>query len=270
MFDSLFNINTFKPDARSTLYLQQHFKGWYIETPDDRFDVEAATIFDFRTPQEGEMRFFYVLPTSPRAALVEYVGLHLVDFDALLDGYIRNVLKIPVYERVSDEIGITPMTDYAFPRQISPHVMAVGIQGGLAKAATGYAYTRVQDDSAAIVASLMEWGHPFAVPPVNRPAYRLLDSVMLEVMQTNPGCLKPTFEAMFSANPGPRVFRFLDERASFGEVARLVMTLPKSPFVVGACRLALSRLGGRLAGRERREQLVGAQQSWDAGAAPKL
>ena len=35
------------------------------------------------------MRFFYVLPTSPESALVEYVGLGLTDFDALLDSYIR-------------------------------------------------------------------------------------------------------------------------------------------------------------------------------------
>lgn len=250
VFDSLFNISAFKPDPGSSLHLQQHFKGWHIETPDDRFDVDAATIFDFRTPQAsdrgvGDMRFFYLLPTSPRTALVEYVGLHLVDFDTLLDGYVRAVLHISDYRIISNEIGITPMTDYAFPRQIGRHVMAVGIQGGLAKATTGYAYTRIQNDSAAIVASLMECGHPFAVPSVNRPAYRLLDSVMLEVMRTNPTCLKPTFEAMFSANPGLRVFRFLDERAGFAEVIKLVLTLPKLPFIAGAGRLAFARIRAR-------------------------
>jgi lycopene beta-cyclase len=254
VFDSLFNINTFKPDTRSTLYLQQHFKGWYIETPDDRFDEDAATIFDFRTPQAddrgvSEMRFFYLLPTSPRTALVEYVGLRLADFDVLLDGYIRKVLHVDEYKVVSDEIGITPMTDYPFPRQVGQHVMAVGIQGGLAKATTGYAYTRIQNDSAAIVASLMDCGHPFAVPAVNRPGYRLLDSVMLEVMRRNPAALKPTFEAMFSGNAGPRIFRFLDERASFGEIVRLVLTLPKLPFLIGGAEFAVSRTRARLTRR---------------------
>jgi lycopene beta-cyclase len=249
VFDSLFNIDAFNPSPSSNRYLKQHFKGWYIETPDDHFDVDAATIFDFRTPQAGEMRFFYVLPTSPRSALVEYVGLHLVDFDALLDGYIRNVLKVNDYKVVSDEIGITPMTDYEFPRRIGHHVMAIGIQGGLAKATTGYAYTRIQNDSASIVASLMECGHPFATPPVNRQGYRQLDSVMLEVMQRNPTVLKPTFQAMFSRNPGPRIFRFLDERATVGEIVRLVLTLPKLPFVIGAGHLALSWARARLTSR---------------------
>lgn len=253
VFDSLFDIHAFQPDARSTLYLRQRFKGWYIETPDDHFDTSAATLFDFRTPQMdergvGEMRFFYLLPTSPRSALVEYVGLHLADFDALLDGYIRNVLHVDTYKVVNAEIGLTPMTDYEFPRQVGRHIMTVGIQGGLVKATTGYAYTRIQQDAAAIVVSLMEHGHPFAVPPVNHRGYRLLDSIMLQVMRNNPICLEPTFQAMFARNPGPRIFRFLDERASASEIVRLVLTLPKLPFLVGTGQFIVSRTLGRLTG----------------------
>lgn len=241
VFDSMFNIHTFKPDPHTTHHLEQHFKGWFIETPDDRFDVSAPTIFDFRTPQEGELRFFYLLPTSPRSALVEYVGLSLVDFDALLDSYVRGTLGIPEYRVVSDEIGITPMTDYAFPRRCGRHILRVGIQGGLAKATTGYAYTRIQNDSTAIVASLRDYGHPFNLPPASKPVYRWLDSVMLDVMARDAAQLKGTFQLMFSRNPGPRIFRFLDERASLGDAFRLILTLPKLPFIAGAARVALSR-----------------------------
>ncbi len=242
VFDSMFNIHAFKPDTSRVRYLQQHFKGWFIETPQDQFDVSAATLFDFRTPQEGELRFFYVLPTSPRSALVEYVGLSLVDFDSLLDRYIREILGAHVYTVVSDEIGVTPMTDHVFPRSAGRHVMRIGIQGGLAKPTTGYAYTRIQDDTAAIIASLCECGHPFAVPPTSKRVYRWLDAVMLQVMRTDATCLKGTFQRMFSRNPGPRIFRFLDERASVGDALALIMTLPKLPFVLGAARVALTRL----------------------------
>ena len=141
----MFNIHTLQARPRSTLYLQQHFKGWYIETPDDRFDLSAATIFDFRTPQDGELRFFYLLPTSPRSALVEYVGLSLVDSTPCSTNTSGSVLGVPEYTVVSDEIGITPMTDYVFPRAAGRHVMRTGIQGGLAKPTTGYAYTRIQE-----------------------------------------------------------------------------------------------------------------------------
>jgi len=195
------------------------------------------------------MRFFYVLPTTTRTALVEYVGLSLVDFDALRDRYLRDQLGITSYQIISDEIGVTPMTDHPFSRQTGSHVMAVGIQGGLVKPTTGYAYTRIQEDSEAIVASLLAYGHPFAVPTMRRAPYHWLDSVMLEVMRRDPERLKPAFQALFKSNPGPRIFRFLDERATPGDIAQLVMTLPKLPFLAGAARLALARLHVRLFAR---------------------
>lgn len=241
VFDSLFNIHRFEPDPSRYRYLKQCFKGWFIETPEDAFDPDAATIFDFRTPQAGEMRFFYVLPTSPRAALVEYVGLSEVDYDALLDEYVRGVLGIRAYSIISDETGTTPLTDYPFPRRTGRHVMTTGIQGGLVKPTSGYAYTRIVDDSAAIVHSLLTHGHPFDVP-ATKPLYRWLDSVMLEVMRVEPERLADAFTAMFARNPAPRIFRFLDERASVADVVGLVLTLPKLPFLRGAGRLALNAI----------------------------
>ncbi len=246
VFDSLFNIHKFEPDPARYRYLKQCFKGWFIETPEDAFgpnafDPDAATIFDFRTPQAREMRFFYVLPTSPRAALVEYVGLSEVDYDTLLDEYVRGVLGVREYTVISDETGTTPLTDYPFPRRTGRHVMTTGIQGGLVKPTSGYAYTRILDDSAAIVRSLLAHGHPFDVP-ATKPLYRWLDSVMLEVMRVEPERLADAFTAMFSRNPAPRIFRFLDERASLGDIVGLVLTLPKLPFLRGAGRLALNAI----------------------------
>lgn len=245
VFDSRFTIADFHPDPATTLSLQQHFKGWYIETPDDAFNPAAATIFDFRTPQAGEMRFFYVLPTAPRAALVEYVGLSLTDFDTLLADYIRDVLGIAAYRVVSDEIGITPLTDHAFPRRTGRHIMAVGIAGGLVKPTSGYAYTRIQDDSAAIVRSLLENGHPFAITTGPR-IYRLLDSIMLEVMHREPACLAAAYVAMFRKNPAPRIFRFLDERATAGDLYGLIVSMPRAPFLRGAARVLAQRLRARV------------------------
>ncbi len=249
VFDSLFNIHKFEPDTTRYCYLKQCFKGWFIETPEDVFDASEATIFDFRTPQAGEMRFFYVLPTSPRAALVEYVGLSEVDYDALLDEYVRGVLGIREYTVISDETGTTPLTDYPFPRRTGRHVMTTGIQGGLVKPTSGYAYTRILDDSAAIVRSLLTHGHPFDVP-ATKPLYRWLDSVMLEVMRVEPERLADAFTAMFARNPAPRIFRFLDERASPADIVGLVLTLPKLPFLRGAGRL-VADIGGRGRGLSR-------------------
>ena len=72
VFDSTFSPGDFKPDPRRYHNLMQHFLGWEIETPNDAFDPQVMTLFDFRTPQKDTMRFMYVLPYSRNEALVEY------------------------------------------------------------------------------------------------------------------------------------------------------------------------------------------------------
>jgi hypothetical protein len=51
--------------------LTQLFLGQEIETEEAVFDPGAAMLMDFRCPQSGAPHFTYVLPTSPRRALVE-------------------------------------------------------------------------------------------------------------------------------------------------------------------------------------------------------
>ena len=53
-------------------YLLQHFVGWEVETDEDVFDPAVVEFMDFRGAQHREARFIYVLPFSPRKALVEY------------------------------------------------------------------------------------------------------------------------------------------------------------------------------------------------------
>ena len=73
-FDSRFSRSQLGPPASGYHRLLQQFQGWEIETPESRFDAGAPTFLDFRTPQKGQPRFFYLLPLSGRRALVEYVA----------------------------------------------------------------------------------------------------------------------------------------------------------------------------------------------------
>ena len=109
-------------------------------------------------------------------------------------------------------------------------VLAIGARGGLVKASTGYAYQRIQRDSAAIAASLMRHGHPFGGPPPHR-RHRLLDAVLLEVLDRDPSRLEQVFARLFAANPVDRVLRFLDEDTTVRDELRLIASLPPAPFV---------------------------------------
>ncbi|MBK9714927.1 MAG: Lycopene cyclase [Kouleothrix sp.] len=237
VFDSVFRPAEVVEDERHQ-YLQLHFKGWEIETDEDRFAPETATLMDFRTPQERETRFFYVLPFSPRRALVEFTAFSDERFShdeyaAALSDYLASTLGITSYRVVDEEQGVIPATDHPFPRQVGRRVMTIGTKGGRVKPTTGYAFVRIQQDTAAIVRSLLENGHPFDVPEDSR-RYRLLDAIMLEMMDHYGEELKPIFSTMFERNPIDRILRFLDEEGSPLENLQLIATLPPWQFVQAA------------------------------------
>lgn len=243
IFNSLLNPADFTHGPPKRHNLMQHFKGWEIETNHDAFNPRAATLFDFRTPQKGAMRFFYILPFSKRRALVEYTlfSANLLkghEYDRELAEYIENVLGITDYRTESTETGQIPMTDRPFPRKMGQRVMAIGTRGGLVKPSSGYAFLRMQQDSSAIVRSLSDYGHPFAVQPSSW-RYRLFDSIMLQVMFRQGDQMKSIFTSLFKNNPLPRIFRFLDEVAPLPENLQLLASLPSAPFMKALIRLKL-------------------------------
>ncbi|NTV63717.1 MAG: Lycopene cyclase [Oscillochloris sp.] len=237
VFDSIFRASELAESAQHQ-YLKLHFKGWEIESREDIFCPEAATLMDFRTPQEGETRFFYLLPYSPRRALVEFTVFSDNRFShdqyaEALRTYLSNVLGVGDYRIVDEEQGVIPATDHPFPRQIGQRVMTIGTKGGRVKPTTGYAFVRIQRDTAGIIDSLIEHGHPFDIP-ADSQRYRLLDAVMLEVMDHYGEALKPIFAAMFERNPIERILRFLDEDGTPLENLQLIATLPPWQFIEAA------------------------------------
>lgn len=235
VFDSIFKPSEIRDELADCEYLKLYFKGWEIETDAPIFNPDAATLMDFRTPQKNETRFFYVLPFSPTRALVEFTVFSAARFsqrtyEQALRDYLADTLGVSDFRIVAEESGVIPATDYDFTRQLGRRVMTIGTKAGRVKPTTGYAFLRILQDSAAIVASLVANGHPFDVP-ADRRAYRWLDAVMLRVMRRHGEQLKPIFTALFRRNPIERIFRFLDERASLWESLRLIASLPPWTFM---------------------------------------
>jgi lycopene beta-cyclase len=164
------------------------------------------------------LRFMYVLPYSCRRALVEYVVctdrlLRRAEQQQELTQYVGHILGVRQYRVVGEEQGISPMTDYRFPRRVGRRAMTIGVPGGMLKPTTGFAFTRIQRDAAAIVRSLLEYGHPFRVPATRRP-YRLYESLMLRAMA---GCgpqAAALLGTLFRYGSTERILRFLDERGA--------------------------------------------------------
>ncbi|HZB51958.1 MAG TPA: lycopene cyclase family protein, partial [Mycobacteriales bacterium] len=213
------------------------FTGWVVETPADAFDPAVPTLMDFRTPQDGDVRFLYVLPSGPRRALVEHTRFGPgtpVGGEAALRDYLTGVLRAGDYRVLRQEGGRLPLRPPP-RRPTTGHVLPIGVAGGMLKASTGYAYGRIQRDSASVTRSLVRYGHPFALP-TGRRRHAYLDAVLLDVVTAEPDRLQRAFLRLFARNPGDRVLRFLDEDTSLTQEALLVATLPPSPFARAMAR----------------------------------
>jgi len=235
VFDSRVLPGSIQIDRNRYHYLHQHFLGWEIETEKDVFDPDALTLFDFRTPQHGVMRFMYILPHSARRALVEYT-LFSADllsqeaYEHALREYLVNVLMVPEYRILDVEQNRIPMTDYPFPRRLGKRIWAIGTLGGRVKPSSGYAFWRIWKDAIAVAATVKQYNDPSRIS-LSPDRYAWFDQVMLNVMYRQGAITKKVFTWLFKNNPPERIFRFLNEENPLFEDVRVLLSLPIPPFI---------------------------------------
>jgi lycopene beta-cyclase len=235
LFDSRFRYPDIARQPDRYHYLQQHFLGWEIETETESFDPSLPILFDFRTPLAQDMRFIYVLPYEPRRALVEFTlfSTDLLANDAYeqaLQTYIEQQLHVTHFRLLATEKASIPMTDQPFNRRAGARILNIGTRGGRVKPSSGYAFLRIQHDSAAIVRSLDKFKHPFAIPS-SPGRFRLVDSILLQILKNRPELSVRVFTDLFRKNPIQRLLRFMDESASLPETLQVMASVPQLPFM---------------------------------------
>ncbi len=245
VFDSRIRPEDTRLDARFNS-IKQHFTGWEVEGIGNAFDTQVATLFDLRTPQRAGATFFYVLPFSPQRALVEYTLfspnlLEPAEYEFALRDYLHRQLGLDNYRILSKEHGVIPMTDRPFPRRLGHRIMAIGTRGGRVKPSTGYAFARIQRDSASIVDSLLSFSHPFAVQP-DFTRHRFHDALFLDVMAHEPERVRSVLAGLFSHSPIAPILRFLDDRSSLLDDLRVIAACPPGPFLRSMIRLGLKKM----------------------------
>ncbi len=243
VFNSCLIKKEITEEAKKGLYLRQHFKGWVINTPQPCFDTGNIRLFDFRTPQDGKMRFFYLIPQSSRRALVEYTlfSADLLEpeaYDNAIEIYIKEVLQIKEYTITDREWGTIPMTTYPFPAKHSKRVLNIGTAGGTVKPSTGYTFLRIQQQSKQIIQLLEKQKEPVA-PALSPPRFRLYDEMLLNIMDKDGGCSEEIFSQLFRNNPVQRIFKFLDEETTFTEELAIMNSVPRKKFIKSFLNLKL-------------------------------
>ena len=233
LFDSRLTPETYKNADRTLL---QHFKGFVIKTETPKFDITKVTMFDFRTEQANEVRFFYTLPYQNDKALVEFTifGKEIFkneqDYLVPLNNYIKNILQINNFEIEEEEFGIIPMTDFPFPNRQGQRIKRIGIAGGQSKPSTGYTFLNIQRDSMKIVKSLEHNGQPF-YRKSSQAHFKMYDKMILDIMLRDGGSIKNIFTTLFRNNPIENLLYFLDNQTNFATDLQIMASVPPMPFL---------------------------------------
>lgn len=178
--------------------------------------------------------FVYVLPLSPTRALVEWTrfspvplaeGVVVAERDAELAA-----MGLAGATVVREEGGILPMGRMPVDEQPMPGVVLAGNAGGALRDASGYAFLRIQQWARRCADALARGEDP-APHPAEPWVRRQMDRVFLQALRAHPERTADYFMAMARGVAPHRLLRFLTDRATAGDLASIIVSLPLLPFL---------------------------------------
>ena len=229
------------PETAAGPRLLQQFVGRRIRADRDIFDPATCTLMDFQLPQDDGIAFLYVLPHSPREALVEatvFAGQRIPAgrLDGMLDDALAARIDAAV-ETLGEERGAIPMVPNLGEASPAPGVIPIGTRAGAPRGSTGYAFLPIQRHSRAL-ADRVARGDPGPVAMRGRLT-DWLDRVFLARLLARPDAAPADFGRLFARVPAPRLVRFLMERGGAIDHLRVMAALPTGAFLRHAAAVSL-------------------------------
>lgn len=231
--------------------LVQQFMGFEIKTDNDVFDPTTVGLMDFQPDTKG-LHFFYVLPYTPRMALVETTWIcpaaHQPDFDAELRRYIATLVgstDTDAFEILYAEKGILNLA--AVVPTTAKNVTPLGRAAGTLRASTGYAFLETLAHAQQIATALKKCAkgdnlRDWTPPAFSRSALDTwMDGVFLNVLSRDWGKSPRYFMQMFERVGTDTLVAFLSGQANLMQRISVAAALPTLPFAAQAVSTLLSR-----------------------------
>lgn len=229
-------IDARPPDRRRVAQSQllQSFYGREITIAHPTDASIADVMSDMRCDQQGFV-FAYVLPLSPRHALVEVTrfATEFHDRPAL-----ARELDTLLAERgwsdaavVREEHAVLPMgLPQSSRHEPMPGMVRAGTAAGALRAASGYGFLRIQAWAEHCANAIAREQPPLGHPPEPR-LRRWMDEVFLHALATHPVQMPEFFLRLAARVPPAALVRFLSDAARPGDVLRIMAALPSGPFL---------------------------------------
>lgn len=221
--------------------LWQSFYGEEIECEVGTFDLNCGDLMDFAAANDCGARqalpdavcFVYILPTTAKRALIEFTVfgsdplppemLHALHAQALkrrLGGAAFSVLRT--------EHGVLPMGAAPLVSTHDASYVVAGLTAGGARPSSGYAFARIQRWASRCAFSLATGNGPLGHAP-DGFIQRAMDAVFLKLVRARPDLAPDLFVALFAGTDTQSVIRFLSDRATLRDYARVAASLLPGP-----------------------------------------
>lgn len=215
--------------------LSQHFIGWELTLKQPIDNADTATLMDFRVDQSRGLHFIYLLPYTDRHILVEstMISCQLEDKD-----WYRNAItcwleerNIQVESQLSEEYGVIPMA------KVQPHnakLVNIGAAGGAVRLSSGYAFSTIQTQMAALAASIN--AGETQLPKAFSNALMFMDKVFNRALKAQPDQGVSFFMATAKALSADQFSRFMLGQAGLIEWSKVILAMPKQRFIKAALK----------------------------------
>jgi lycopene beta-cyclase len=231
-------------DDGNDVNLLQHFRGRVVRSTEPVFEVDTATLMDFDVSQADGIHFIYVLPFDAHTALVEstfFTDRLLPDivYEAAIDSWLTRRLPGMVFETISHESGVIPMTTEPFDAWPSPRIVRIGTAGGHVKPSSGYAFLAVQRFVRAFaprVVSALRAGGCAEPPAARSPRTTALDTIFLSYLRSRPERAPDTFYRLFERVPPAVLARFLSDTGTLADDLTVMRTSDTPQLALEAIR----------------------------------
>ena len=229
-------------DTRPSLPIQtgeavlwQSFSGQEIECDEPVFDPTTATLMKFLPVEDARIPFVYVLPFSPKRALVEFTVFSPIPLgaDELSQGLelgIAAEVGAAEYSVGRTEHGILPMGLANPATRAQSSSVRVGVSSGGARPSSGFAFQRIQRWARACAEALLAGDAPVAHA---RDSWSLaaMDKLFLRVLRARPELSPSLYLSLFGVKTTHGLIRFMSDQATPVYCALVVFSLPAWPFL---------------------------------------
>ena len=207
--------------------LIQHFYGINICTEENKFDDQKLTLMHF-TKEENALHFIYVLPLSPKKALIEStVFSKEICEEEWYRKRIYNYLKknnINKYKETSIEKGVIPMFFSEEKISKDQNIFNIGIRGGACKPSTGYAFSFLIKQILLLKNTNKNYVH------VHKYLEKQMDKIFLNYLKNNSESGKSFLELAKNLK-GPEFRDFMMGQSSFLTKLKVIKSMPKLAFI---------------------------------------